>query len=69
MGSLRIIQGTPPPDTPAERVRQKMRDSRAKYKPSCSSCGGHEYITSRHGDVHTKLCVICLTHGRRREMT
>jgi len=69
MPKFRVIPGTPPPDSPAERVRKKVVASRAKYKPSCSSCGGSEYITSRHGNVHTKLCVICLTQGRRREMT
>jgi hypothetical protein len=68
MGRLRVIHGTPPPDTPAEQVRQRMRKMRATYTYSCSSCGGSEYITARCGNVHAKLCVICLTQGRRREM-
>jgi hypothetical protein len=69
MGRFRVIDGTPPPDSPAERVRQKVRKGRASYKPSCSSCGGHEYVSARNGNTNTKLCLICLMDGRRREMT
>lgn len=68
MAKFRVIDGTPAPDTPAEQVRSRMRASRHKHIPSCSSCGGHEYVTARSGNVYTKLCVICLTQGRRREM-
>jgi len=69
MGRFRVIDGTPPPDSPAERVRQKMRKSRNSHAPSCSSCGGSEYINARSGNASAKLCVVCLTQGRRREMT
>jgi len=69
MAKFRVIDGTPAPDTPGERVRKRTVASRAIYKPSCSSCGGHEYVTARHGNTRSKLCIICLTQGRRREMT
>lgn len=68
MPKFRVIDGTPPPDTPIERVRQKMRKSRIQAIPSCSSCGGHEYVTARTGNITTKLCLTCIMQGRRREM-
>lgn len=68
MPRFRIIDGTPAPDTPAERVRQRVRKSAVKAKAHCSSCGGGEWIASRNGNVRMKLCVVCLTQGRRREM-
>lgn len=67
--TLRLIHGTPPPDTPAERVRKRARESADRNRPRCTSCGGHEYITAKNGRTNTKLCVVCLTQGRRREMT
>jgi len=69
MAKFRLIHGTPPPDTPAEQVRQRVKRSAMVHLPSCTSCGGHEYITARIGKQTSKLCVVCLTQGRRREMT
>lgn len=62
---LRIVPGTPAPDTPTERVRKTA----AKARPHCLTCGGGEYVTARIGKTTAKLCVGCLTQGRRREMT
>lgn len=69
MTRFRVIDGTPAPDTPAERVRRRMRESADKRRPHCTSCGGHEYIVAQNGRARAKLCVVCLMQGRRREMT
>lgn len=69
MANLRLIHGTPPPDTPAERVRTRVRKSAMAHLPSCSTCGGHEYVVATIGKQKTKLCTVCLTQGRRREMS
>ncbi|KAF1045614.1 hypothetical protein [Xylophilus sp.] len=68
MPKFRVIDGTPAPDTPAEKQRERIRKMAYKHMPSCTSCGGSEYITARIGNVRSKLCVICLTQGRRRVM-
>jgi len=64
--SLRLVPPSPPPAS--ERVRKRVRATADRNRPRCTSCGGHEYIVAQNGRVRTKLCVVCLMQGRRREM-
>lgn len=71
-----VIQGTPAPETPVERVRKRVR---AMPKPEamiqCHRCGGREVIETKTGMLlkdgkatgGTKqlLCVGCLLRGER----
>jgi hypothetical protein len=61
---LYSIPGTPPPDTPTERVRKRMRDS-ARHWPHCPRCGGRETVSAKIGNVRSNLCVCCLMRGER----
>lgn len=61
-----VIDGTPPPDTPLERGRKRMRKAKVPGGgPSCHRCGGRETITATIGKVKNKLCVACLLTGHR----
>ncbi|MCI8210756.1 hypothetical protein AUC61_14555 [Pseudomonas sp. S25] len=71
-----VIQGTPAPDTPVERVRKRVR---AMPKPAamiqCHRCGGREVIETntgvmlkggKHsGGTKALICVACLIKGQR----
>jgi hypothetical protein len=71
-----VIDGTAPPDTPAEQVRKRVR---AMPKPAtmvqCHRCGGREVIESKigvmmkngklTGGTKVMLCVGCLLNGER----
>lgn len=73
---LHLIQGTLAPDTPAEKVRKRVR---AMPKPptmvQCHRCGGREVIETRigvlmkngkpTGGTKTMICVACLLRGER----
>ena len=73
---LHLIQGTLAPDTPAEKVRKRVR---AMPKPptmvQCHRCGGREVIETRigvlmkngnpTGGTKTMICVGCLLRGER----
>ncbi|GGA05656.1 hypothetical protein GCM10011408_28220 [Dyella caseinilytica] len=65
MAKLHVIKGTAAPDTPAEKVRAKMRARKHPALPSCHRCGGIETITARMGKASNKLCVVCLMGGQR----
>jgi hypothetical protein len=65
MGRLRVIDGTPPPDTPAERVRARIRKTKTPGIAQCVRCGGRETIRATIGNVSNKLCVCCLLQGQR----
>lgn len=67
MSRLRLVPRAP--DTPAVGVRKRARAAAVKCRPYCGTCGGAEYIVARTGNVSAKLCLGCLTQGRRREMT
>ena len=63
MPKFRVIDGAP--DTsPQGQVRRRVRES-ARDWPVCPHCGGREVITASIGNVKNKLCVVCLTQGRR----
>jgi hypothetical protein len=71
-----VIEGTPAPDTPVERVRKRVR---AMAKPpcmiQCHRCGGREVIETKTGVLlkngkptgGTKqlLCALCFMRGER----
>ena len=71
-----VIEGSKPPDTPAEQVRERVR--KAPKPPEmiqCHRCGGRE-ITSTlvgaalkggkvTGGTKQWLCTICLLKGER----
>lgn len=73
---LTVIAGTPAPDSPTARVRQKLR---AQVRPACMlqchRCGcreliatvtGAEYINGRaRGGVKSLLCAGCNRKGER----
>ena len=73
---LHLIQGTLAPDTPAEKVRKRVR---AMPKPptmvQCHRCGGREVIETKigvlmkngkpTGGTKTMICVGCLLGGHR----
>lgn len=76
MPKLTVIDGTPAPDTPAERVRKRMR---ATDKPAamiqCHRCGGREVIETKvgmlfkngraQGGTKSILCATCHRNGER----
>lgn len=73
---LHVVHGTPAPDTPAERVRKRVRrHAKPEHMLTCPRCGGHEVIEAKIGVVKkdgkttggTKsiLCAGCLLKGQR----
>lgn len=76
MSKLHIINGTPPPDTPKQRVLDRIK---AMPKPACMiqchRCGGQETIETKIGVVvkngkpsgGTKqlICALCALRGER----
>ena len=65
MPRFTVIDGTPSPDSPTERIRTKYRASRMDGIPQCPRCGGREYVVAKIGKASNKLCVLCLTRGER----
>lgn len=74
--TLHVIHGTPPPDTPQERVRKRLRKTpKPAHLVTCPRCSGHEVIETKIGVVKrngkasggTKqlLCACCLIKGKR----
>lgn len=71
-----VIDGTPPPDSPKEELKRRLRN---RPKPAemlqCQVCGGRELTPAYTGMVYkngkaqggTKqwLCTMCLAGGRR----
>lgn len=71
-----VIQGTPQPDTPAERVRKRVRAMpKPPYMAQCYRCGGREMIETKigvlikngkpTGGTKQLLCALCLLKGQR----
>lgn len=66
---LRLVPETMPPDDPRDRIVGRVRKTVLKTKPHCTTCGGGEYVTTKHDKVTAKLCLVCLMQGRRREVS
>ncbi len=72
---LHVIKGTPPPDTPAETVRKRMRATKPASMLQCHRCGGREVIETKTGALlkngkvtgGTKawICAGCHRNGQR----
>lgn len=71
-----VIQGTPPPDTPAERVRKRVRAMpKPPYVAQCCRCGGREMMETKigvmikngkpTGGTKQLLCAHCHRKGER----
>lgn len=65
-----VIEGSKPPDTPAEQVRERVRkDPRPQAMPQCHRCGGREYVETKIGIGKTatkqRLCFLCAMKGER----
>lgn len=72
---LTVIDGTPPPDTPKQRVIERIKKARPEYLVSCHRCGCIEVIETKTGMIikngkptgGTKqlLCAMCFMKGER----
>jgi len=65
-----VIEGSKPPDTPAEQVRERVRKApKPRAMPQCHRCGGREYIETKIGIGKTatkqRLCFLCAMKGER----
>ena len=65
-----VIEGSKPPDTPAEKVRERVRKApKPRAMPQCHRCGGREYIETKIGIGKTatkqRLCFLCAMKGER----
>lgn len=65
-----VIEGSKPPDTPAEQVRDRVRKApKPRAMPQCHRCGGREYIETKIGIGKTatkqRLCFLCAMKGER----
>lgn len=65
-----VIEGSKPPDTPAEQVRERVRKApRPQAMPQCHRCGGREYVETKIGIGKTatkqRLCFLCAMKGER----
>lgn len=76
MPNLKLIQGTPAPDTPAQRVRERVKKMpKPADMAQCPRCGGREFLTTKtgvllkggkpSGGTPNMICVTCLTRGER----
>jgi len=65
-----VIEGSKPPDTPAEKVRERVRKApKPRDMPQCHRCGGREYIETKIGAGKTatkqRVCFLCAMKGER----
>lgn len=74
--ALKLINGTPPPDTPKQRVVDRIK---AHPKPAtmlqCPRCGGRDVLEVKngvmlengklHGGVKMIVCACCYVKGER----
>jgi hypothetical protein len=65
-----VIEGSKPPDTPAEQVRERVRKApRPQAMPQCHRCGGREYVETKIGIGKTatkqRVCFLCAMKGER----
>lgn len=72
---FKVIEGTPPPDTPKQHVIDRVKASRPSYTVSCHRCGGMEVIETKigvmikdgkpSGGTKQLLCALCFMKGER----
>lgn len=65
-----VIEGSKPPDTPAEQVRERVRKApKPRAMPQCHRCGGREYVETKigigKGVTKQRLCFLCAMKGER----
>jgi hypothetical protein len=65
-----VIHGTPPPQTEAEQVRERVRKApRPSAMPQCHRCGGREYVETKigagKGATKQRVCFLCAMKGER----
>lgn len=65
-----VIEGSKPPDTPAEQVRERVRNApKPRAMPQCHRCGGREYVETKIGIGKTatkqRVCFLCAMKGER----
>lgn len=76
MPRLTLIPGTPAPDTPAQRVRERVKKMpKPADMAQCPRCGGREFLTTKTGvllkagkatgGTPNLICVHCLARGER----
>jgi hypothetical protein len=76
MPRLTLIPQTPAPDTPAQRVRDRVKKMpKPAHMAQCPRCGGREFLTTKTGvlvkagkptgGTPNLICVHCLTKGER----
>lgn len=72
---LHVVKGTPPPDTPKERIRARRRATKPADILQCHRCGGREMIETRigvtvqggktKGGTRQICCAACWMQGER----
>lgn len=76
MPRLTLIPTTPAPDTPAQRMRERVKKmDKPPEMLQCPRCGGREFLATKTGVLMTGgkptggtpnlICVHCLTRGER----
>lgn len=75
MPDFRVIDGAAAPDTPAERVRKRLRAAKPPVLLQCPRCASREVIETRigmllrdgkaSGGTKTRICAACLLQGQR----
>lgn len=72
---FKVINGTPPPDTPQQNVRDRLKATKPAEMLQCRRCGGREVIETRtgvlfkngrvSGGVKAWICAGCHRKGER----
>jgi len=72
---LHVVNGTPAPDTKAERARARLRATKPAAMLQCPRCAGREVIETKvgvllqggrpKGGTRQMLCALCLMKGER----
>lgn len=75
MAKFKVIDGTPPPDTPKQRVINRLNAAKPSWMVQCPRCAGREVIETKIGVVikngkpsgGTKqlICAACALRGER----
>lgn len=75
MAKFTIIPGTPPPDTPKQRVIDRLKAHKDPEILECPRCAGREVLELRSGVTHqqgkitggikTVVCATCFLKGER----